>query len=91
MEYVYGILIGGTLISALGAISSYNIENKEPSIKSISRDFIIGSILFLLIMQLLPESSLSIISYLTAMLPTNLVSISSPVDDMDIQVGIPQF
>jgi hypothetical protein len=25
------------------------------------------------------------------MLPTNLVSISSPVDDMDIQIGIPQF
>jgi len=91
MEYVYGILIGGTLISSLGAISSYNIENKNPSIKTVSRDFIIGSILFLLIMQLLPESSSSMIGYLTSMIPTNLASISSPVDDMDIQVGIPEF
>ena len=89
MEYLYGILIGGTLISGLGAISSYNIENKIPSVKSVSRDFIIGSILFLLIMQLLPESSSSIIGYLTSMV--SLGSITSPVDDMDIQIGIPQF
>ena len=61
METVYGILIGGTFISALGTLTSYTLEDKKPTIKSISRDFIIGSVIFLLIMQLLPESSSYII------------------------------
>jgi hypothetical protein len=88
MEYVYGIFIGGSLISALGAISTYNLENKKPTTKSISRDFIIGSILFLLIMQLLPESSLSIINYIVSFIPFGL---TSPAEDLDIQVGLPMF
>ena len=91
METMYGILIGGSLISALGALSAYNIENKKPTIKSISRDFIIGSVLFLLIMQLLPESSSYMIQYITSLITSGLPTISTSVDDMDIQVGIPTF
>lgn len=88
MEYMYGIFIGGSLISALGAISTYNLENKKPTTKSISRDFIIGSVLFLLIMQLLPESSSSIINYIVSFISFGS---SSPADDLDIQVGLPMF
>jgi RsiW-degrading membrane proteinase PrsW (M82 family) len=91
MESVYGILIGGSLISALGALSTYNVENKKPTMKSITRDFIIGSVLFLLIMQLLPESSSSMIQYIASLIPSGLPTISSSVDDLDIQVGIPKF
>ena len=88
---MYGIIIGGTLISALGALSTYNVENKKPTMKSITRDFIIGSVLFLLIMQILPESSLSMIQYVTSFIPSSLPTLSTSVDDMDIQVGIPKF
>jgi hypothetical protein len=91
MEYTYGILIGGSLISALGALSTYNVENKKPTMKSLSRDFIIGSVIFLLIMQLLPESSLSIIKYVSSMIPSGLPSLPSSVDELDIQVGLPKF
>ena len=91
MEYMYGVLIGGSLISALGALSTYNVENKKPTMKSVSRDFIIGSVLFLLIMQLLPESSLAIITYITSFIPSGMPSLTSPVDDLDIQVGLPRF
>jgi RsiW-degrading membrane proteinase PrsW (M82 family) len=91
METMYGILIGGSLISALGALSTYNVENKKPTIKSISRDFIIGSVLFLLIMQLLPESSSYMIQSITSFVSSGLPTLSTSVDDMDIQVGIPQF
>ena len=91
METMYGILIGGSLISALGALSTYNVENKKPTMKSITRDFIIGSVLFLLIMQILPESSLSMIQYVTSFIPSSLPTLSTSVDDMDIQVGIPKF
>ena len=88
---MYGVLIGGSLISALGALSTYNVENKKPTMKSVSRDFIIGSVLFLLIMQLLPESSLAIITYITSFIPSGMPSLTSPVDDLDIQVGLPRF
>lgn len=91
MEYLYGILIGGSVITTLGALSTYNVENKKPTMKSLTRDFIIGSILFLLIMQLLPESSSSVISYISSSIPTSLPSLSNPIDDMEIQVGIPKF
>ena len=89
-DYLIGILFGGSLISSLGALSTYSVENKIPSSKSLMRDFIIGSVLFVLIMQLLPESSLSIIKYLSALLPIGVVA-SLPSDDLELNVGIPRF
>jgi len=88
-QYVIGILFGGILISTLGAISTYNLENKKPTTKSLIRDFLIGSILFVLVMQLLPESSTSLINMLTSFVPTSVISTS--VDDIEIQVGVPKF
>uniref|UniRef100_A0A6C0D7I1 Uncharacterized protein n=1 Tax=viral metagenome TaxID=1070528 RepID=A0A6C0D7I1_9ZZZZ len=89
-EYLLGVLFGGSLITGLGAISSYTVEKKEPTIKSLARDFIIGSVLFILIMQLLPESSSSLLAYLTGLF-TFASFTSSQSDDIEIQVGIPKF
>jgi len=86
-QYLVGILFGGFLISSLGALSTYNLENKKPTTKSLIRDFIIGSIIFVLIMQLLPESSTSLISTLTSYIPTSV----TPSDDIEIHVGVPKF
>ena len=88
-QYLIGILFGGILISSLGAISTYNLENKQPTKKSLIRDFIIGSILFVLVMQLLPESSTSLITALTSFVPSSIIPTS--IDDIEIQVGVPTF
>ena len=92
-EYLLGVLFGGSLITSLGAISSYTVEKKEPTIKSLMRDFIIGSILFVLIMQLLPESSSALLKYLTSLIPFSLFSSSSLIDyeELELQVGMPNF
>jgi len=90
-SYAIGILFGGTLISAFGALSTYTLEKKDPTIKTICRDFIIGSIMFLFIMYLLPDSSNYLITYLVALIPTSLGISTSIVDDLEIQVGVPKF
>lgn len=87
-EYLLGVLFGGSLITSLGAISTYTLEKKQPTLKSVTRDFIIGSVLFLLIMQLLPESSSSLLKYLIGLF--TFASVTSS-DDIEIQVGIPKF
>ena len=92
-QYILGVFFGGTLISSLGAVSSYTVEQKVPTIKSLMRDFIIGSILFVLIMQLLPESSSALLKYLTSLIPFSLFSSSSLIDyeELELQVGMPNF
>ena len=91
-QLVVGILFGGALISSLGAISSYSVEKKQPTMKSVMRDFIIGSVLFLLIMQLLPESSTALLTYLTSFIPFNFISSTIlQKEELEIQVGMPQF
>ena len=87
--------MGGSLIAGLGSISTYTFEKKEPTIKSVSRDFIIGGILFMFIMYLLPESSMSLINMITSLSIFSLPSLSLPTtashDDLEINVGVPKF
>ena len=95
-QYLLGVLFGGSLITSLGAISTYTLEHKKPTIKSVSRDFIIGSVLFVLIMQLLPDSSSALLTYLsslTSLIPFNFIPSSSmpAIEELEIQVGMPQF
>jgi hypothetical protein len=97
---VTGMILGGVVISALGAASTYFGEEKKPSFKSISRDFIIGSVMVLMIMQLLPESSTSIIEFVMGLIPLTLFTQSKPEvvevieaikEEMEVKVGVPQF
>lgn len=67
-----GMILGGVLISALGAGSTIFIEEKKPSVKTLSRDFIIGAIMVAMIIQLLPESSTTVIEYLLKLVPLTL-------------------
>ena len=90
-KMLIGALFGGSLISSLGALSTYSIEKKKPTTKSIMRDFIIGSVLFLLIMQLLPESSESVITYLTSLFVFNKSIMSEGGGDLEIEVGVRKF
>jgi len=69
---IVGMILGGILIMSLSAGSSIFVEKKNPSPKALARDFIVGSVLVALIMQLLPESSESVITSLFAVIPTSL-------------------
>ena len=92
-----GTVLGGSLIATLGSISTISIEKKQPTIKSISRDFIIGAILFMFIMYLLPESTTNLINTITSLFTLSIMKSASGTsggsisDDLEIQVGVPKF
>lgn len=97
-----GMVLGGVLISAIGAASTVFAESKKPTVKSISRDFIIGSVMILLVMQLLPESSSSLIHFIVGLVPLSLFAARERAasgggaaigasDDMEVKVGVPRF
>ena len=102
---VTGIVLGGVVISAIGAASSQFIEEKAPTVKSLSRDFIIGAVMVAMIMQLLPESSTSVIQFVLSLAPlslfaqsskvveaiTEVVAAPAPVEEEEVRVGVPKF
>jgi hypothetical protein len=108
-----GALLGGTTMSILSAAGAFVLEKKQPTPKTLARDFILGAILLLLILQILPESTGKLISYVTsfATVPafatvTSMASAAAaatsstdlsaqdgatPIDDMEVKVGVPRF
>ena len=93
---VPGMIIGGVVISTLGAGSTYFLEEKKPSVKSVGRDFIIGAIMVMMILQLLPESSTYLIEYILGLVPLSLFSAAKEGGgdmgmDMEVKVGVPRF
>jgi hypothetical protein len=99
-SYVAGALLGGTTMSVLSAAGTLALEKKKPTPKTLARDFILGAILLLFILQLLPESTGKLISYVTSLVavPTVLAaampSMSAAAalsDDVEVKVGVPRF
>jgi hypothetical protein len=99
---VPGMLLGGIVISSVGAGGTLFLEKKNPTPKSLVRDFLIGAIMVAMIMQLLPESSSSLITALLSLVPSTTAFLSSAQkgggekgaghsDDMEVKVGIPKF
>jgi hypothetical protein len=95
---VTGMILGGVVISAVGAASTYFTEGKNPVVKSVGRDFVIGSVMVLMIMQLLPESSTSVVDFFMGLIPLTLFQtpavttvVSKAVEEMEVKVGVPQF
>ena len=87
--YMYGMLLGGTVVSALGGVAEYMKEKQFPSYKSFARDFFVGAILVLFLLQIVPDSMESLVSVLPAF--PNLASITSGSMDPDLQVGPARF
>ena len=52
-----GPILGGSILSALSAGGTYVVEKRAPTPKSMARDFILGAVLIMMITQLLPEST----------------------------------
>ena len=74
---VTGMVLGGVIISALGAGSTIFVEEKRPTGKSVVRDFLIGAALVAMIIQLLPESSTAVIQGLLGLVPLSLFGAKS--------------
>ncbi len=64
---IAGALLGGTTMSVLSAAGTYALEKKKPTTKTMARDFILGAVLLLLILQLLPESTGKLIGMITSL------------------------
>ncbi len=94
---VSGMILGGVVISALGAASTKFLEEKNPSVKSLGRDFIVGAVMVAMIIQLLPESSTSAIEFLLNLVPLTLFVnkktevVEAASDDVEVKVGVPKF
>ena len=86
--YVYGMLLGGTVVSALGGVAEYMKEKEIPSYKSFVRDFLVGSMLVLFLLQIVPDSMTSLVNALPAMpeIPA-LGSFTGGSIEPDLQVG----
>jgi hypothetical protein len=90
--YVYGMLFGGVVVSALGGIAEYMKEKEIPSYKSLIRDFLVGSILVLFLLQIVPDSMGSLVSALPALPSLSLGSMTGgSLVEPDLQVGPARF
>lgn len=67
--YWIGAVVSGAFISSLSAGGMWLIENKKPTVKTIGRDFILGGILFFILLQLVPESTMALLSGLLLIIP----------------------
>jgi hypothetical protein len=103
--WVGGALGAVTLASASAAIM-WVAEKKIPTIKTVGRDFILGAILFFLLLQLLPDSTMSLVAGVLAFVTVNsetldggstsnansiIESAVSAADDIELRVGVPNF
>jgi len=68
--YWIGGIGAGTFISGLSAGGMWLLENKKPTPKTVGRDFILGVVLFFVLLQLIPESTMSLLAMVLALLPT---------------------
>jgi hypothetical protein len=66
IPFLLGAVLGGTTLTLLSAVGTFALEKQQPTVKTLSRDFILGAILFLMIMQLLPESTGNLVSYVVS-------------------------
>ena len=90
-----GMAIGGIVLSLMGAGSTVLIEKGTPGVKSFTRDFLIGAVLVAFIMQLLPESTTSIVSSLMTLVPASVAAMKlgggGSSGEEEVQVGVPKF
>ena len=93
--HILVVALGGLVIAILGGAAEYAKDKQFPRTKGIMRDFIIGSIMTLLLFQLLPDSMGELSSSLPGLgsvgsLMSSAASFSGGAEPQ-LQVGIPKF
>jgi len=105
--YLIGAVLAGLFISSVSAGGMWLLENKKPTAKTVARDFILGSVLFFILLQLIPESTLALLTGIVAMIPLmnsvgnnssvientieTLKDVIAPSDEVEVRVGVPRF
>jgi hypothetical protein len=64
---ILGIVLGGVVVSALGGAAEYWREKEIPSYKGFARDFLIGAVLVIFLLQVLPESMTNMLAFLPSL------------------------
>jgi hypothetical protein len=85
-----GMLVGGSVISVLGATSVYIMDKEKPRLKTILRDFIIGAVLVMMLLQIMPETTVSLVQGVSNVVGS-LPEVASAAGDIEMQTGIPKF
>ena len=88
------MVLGGLVIATLGGLSEYVKENQLPGLKTVARDFTIGVVLVGCILQMVPDSMVTLMESLPS-----LKDMSSSMPSMtgggsvepDLQVGPARF
>jgi hypothetical protein len=93
---ILGIVAGGILISTLGGIAEYMREKEIPGYKSFVRDFLIGAVLVVFLLQIMPDSMTTVLAYLPSL--KGLTDVVPSVGGMsggdsgpDLQIGPARF
>ncbi len=86
------MILGGAVVSSLGGVAEYMREKEMPSYKSLVRDFLVGAILVLFLLQIVPDSMTSLVNALPALPEVpGLGSIAGGSVEPDLQVGPARF
>ena len=92
--YLLGAGLGGAALATTSAVGMWFLESKKPSGKTVGRDFILGAILVVLLLQIVPESTTSLLTGLLAFIPmaTPIMDVTVPsVEEVEVRVGVPRF
>ena len=64
---ILGIVTGGLFVSALGGVAEYVREKEMPSPKGLVRDFLIGAVLVIFLLQIMPDSMSTLFTFLPSL------------------------
>jgi len=97
--YWLGGGLGAVTLASISAALQWFAESKMPTVKTVGRDLILGTILFFLLLQLLPESTMALLTGILSFAQMKDVIATTAgtvievvaVDDMELRVGVPNF
>ena len=100
--YWVGGALGAITLASASAVIMWLAEKKKPTVKTVGRDIILGAILYFLLLQLLPDSTMSLVMGVITMFEVKnelvsaeansvIESVLTPIDDIELRVGVPNF
>ena len=101
--YWLGGGLGAVTLSVVSAAIMWFAEKKRPTVKTVGRDLILGAILFFLLLQLLPESTMSLVTGVLALAAVQneiiesassssvAAAVAAAADDIELRLGVPTF
>jgi hypothetical protein len=85
-SYLYGTgaFVGGIVLTSVSASGMWLLEGKKPTVKTLGRDFLLGAILFFVLLQLVPESTMALLTGIVAFMPKMSTGDASATDSATI-------